>query len=54
MFKNCDSIYEYYGLIRVGNTWNRKSGLYKIPLSYDEFKAMSMDEIRELAKKPRS
>ncbi len=52
-FKFVDfSIYESKRLFRLTNTINSKSGLYKIPLVYDELE-MSIDEIKELAKKPR-
>jgi len=52
-FKFVDfSIYESKRLFRLTNTINSKSGLYKIPLIYDELE-MTIDEIKELAKKPR-
>jgi len=52
-FKFVDfSIYESKRLFRLTNTINSKSGLYKIPLTYDELE-MTIDEIKELAKKPR-
>jgi len=52
-FKFVDfSIYEPKRLFRLTNTINSKSGLYKIPLIYDELE-MPIDEIKELAKKPR-
>lgn len=54
-FKFIDSsIYEPKRLFRMMNTINSKSGLYKIPLCYDELDCFSIDEIKELAKKPRS
>jgi hypothetical protein len=46
-------IYENHRLMRVENSLNVKSGLYKIQLSYSELFAMSIDEIKELAKRPR-
>lgn len=53
-FKFVDtSIYESKRLFRMANTINSKSGLYKIPLLYDELDDFSIDEIKELAKKPR-
>jgi len=53
-FKFIDfSIYERSRLFRMINTINSKSGLYKIPLVYDELE-MSIDEIKALAKKPRT
>ena len=52
-FKFIDfSIYEPKRLFRITNTINSKSGLYKIPLTYDELK-MTIDEIKELAQNPR-
>jgi nucleoside-triphosphatase THEP1 len=53
IFPNCDSIYDGQRLIRLGYTWNKKSGLYKTPLSIHEVMNMTMDEIKNLAKKPR-
>ena len=53
LFPRCDTIYNNYSLIRLPNTWNRKSKLYKIPLRIDEIANMSIDEIKFLAKKPR-
>ena len=53
LFPRCDTIYNNYSLIRLPNTWNRKSKLYKIPLSIDEITNMNIDEIKFLAKKPR-
>jgi hypothetical protein len=46
------SIYEKNRLWRVPNTINSKSGLYKIPLTYDEFATWSIDQIKEKAKTP--
>lgn len=40
-------------LIRLENTVNQKSGLYKIPLDIDELLTLSIDRIKELAKSPR-
>jgi len=52
-FKFVDfSIYEPKRLFRLTNTINSKSGFYKIPLLYDELE-MTIDEIKQLAKKPR-
>jgi hypothetical protein len=41
-------------IVRVVNTKHQNSGLYKIPLSPEELVDMSMDEIKLLAKNPRS
>lgn len=46
-------IYEMRRIFRLINTINSKSGLYKIPLSFDELDNCSIQEIRDLAKKPR-
>jgi len=46
-------IYENHRLFRVENSLNAKTSLYKIQLSYDELFSLSVDEIRELAKRPR-
>lgn len=41
-------------ILRMEHTKNLKSGLFKIPLSIEEVDMMSMDEIKELAKTPRT
>lgn len=41
-------------ILRVPNTVNSKSNLWCIPLTYDELKTLSHDEISELARFPRS
>lgn len=48
------SFYMSPGLIRVGNTINKKSNLYKIPLSYEEFTTLDAQGILTLAQKPRT
>lgn len=49
-FKYVDpAIYEIRRLIRMTNTINSKSGLYKVPLTTDEVEALTVDEIRGLA-----
>ena len=54
-FKFIDfSIYESKRLFRMSNTINSKSGLYKIPLKYDELDCLTVDEIKQLANKPRT
>ncbi len=47
------SIYERRRLFRFTNSINSKSGLYKIPLTYNELKNKSAKEILDLAKKER-
>ena len=41
-------------ILRMEHTKNLKSGLFKIPLSIDEVDTLSIDEIKELAKTPRT
>ena len=53
-FKTVDTqIYDSRRLFRIPNTINEKSGLYKIPLTYEELETLSIEEIRELATHPR-
>jgi archaellum biogenesis ATPase FlaH len=47
------TIYENHRLMRVENSVNAKSGLYKIQLSYDELFSLKISEILEMAKRPR-
>lgn len=47
------SIYDYVRLFRLTNTVNSKTGLYKVQLLPNEILNYSIDEIKELAKKPR-
>ena len=47
------SFHSQTGLIRVGYTVNNKSGLYKTPLSIEELNTLTVEEIHELASKPR-
>jgi len=46
-------IYDKRRLLRLSNSKHIKTGLYKIPLTIDEIRRLSTDEIREIAKKPR-
>ena len=46
-------IYDVVRLWRLPNSINPKSGLFKIPLTFEEI-ALSLDEIKELAKIPRT
>jgi hypothetical protein len=48
------TIYEPRRLIRILNTINGKSGLYKIPLSFQELESLDVESILELAKHPRT
>lgn len=53
-FKFVDlTIYDKARLFRITNTINSKSGLYKIPLCFDELEGFTADEIKELAKSER-
>lgn len=47
-------IYENHRLMRVENSLHAKSDLYKIQLSYNELFGFSIEEIRALAKVPRT
>ena len=48
------AIYEPHRIMRVENSLNKKSMLYKIQISHDELLNLSMLEIRRLAKEPRN
>jgi len=48
------SVYTHTSLIRLSNTVDALSGLYKIPLSYDELMGKNIGEIKSLATSPRS
>src|SRR5690606_21218972 len=47
------AVYDDKRMFRMTNSINKKSGLYKIPITYEEFKEKSFEEISELAKTPR-
>jgi len=47
------SIYEPRRLFRLMNTKHGKSGLYKIPLTFDELADLAVEKIQGLAKEPR-
>lgn len=47
------SIYDKTRIFRTPNSINSGSGLYKIPLTYEELKILSIDDIKDLAKKQR-
>lgn len=47
-------IYENHRIVRVANSKHAKSGLYKIELSYDELFSLTIPELQELAKEPRT
>ena len=46
-------IYENHRIIRVENSLNLKSNLYKIQLSYKELTELDINDIKDLAKEPR-
>lgn len=46
-------IYTKISLLRIVNSINPKSNLYKIPLSFKELETFSIDEIKNLSRKPR-
>lgn len=48
-----EKIYDKTRLLRIPNTRHSATGLYKIPLSVEEVFNKSIEEIKELAKKPR-
>lgn len=48
------TIYDTVRLFRVAGTINSKSGLYKIPLSHGELIGLSIEEIKVLARVPRT
>lgn len=45
-----EKIYDSTRIFRIVNTKNAKSGLYKIPLTYNELRTLTVDEIKALAK----
>ena len=47
-------IYDATRIFRLPNSLNSKSNLYKIPVSYQEIMELSDDQVRDLAKEPRS
>lgn len=47
------TVYDRCRIWRVPNTINSKTGLYKIPLTLDEFYTLNIDEIKLLAKSQR-
>jgi len=47
------SIYDKTRIIRIPNSLNLKSGLYKIQLSFDEITSLPLGDIMDLAKEPR-
>ena len=52
-FSEADLIYDKIRLIRVNGSLNKKTGLYKIPLTHDEIKELTPEDIQDLAKEPR-
>lgn len=53
-FKTMDmKVYDRRRLWRMPNSKHNKSDLYKIPITVEEFKSLTLEEIKELAKSPR-
>lgn len=48
-----NKIYDKVRKIRLPNSLNGKSGLFKIPITKQELTSLSIDEIQQLAKEPR-
>ncbi len=48
------SIYQSNRILRLTNSINPKSNLYKIPLTLDELTTLAIEEIRTMAKQPRT
>lgn len=48
------TIYNHVRLFRAANTRHGKTGLYKVPLTLEEAKTCTVDQILELAQKPRN
>lgn len=46
------SIYDYRRLLRIPNTINSKTGLYKVIVPYDKLINMSFNELKQYASKP--
>lgn len=46
-------IYDNKRMFRIPNTRHEKSGLYKIPITYEELRSLTEEEIRCIAKQPR-
>ena len=54
LFPDIDnSIYMRSGIYRVAHTINKKSGLYKIPLTTKEVWSLDADKLKQLAQEPR-
>ena len=47
-------IYDTKRLFRIPNTRHEKSGLYKIPITLNELQTLSINQIRQMATKPRN
>lgn len=47
------AIYDDKRMFRMVNSINKKSGLHKIPITLEEFKTLSYEELKKLATKPR-
>lgn len=45
-----DSMYDHQRIFRLNYTVNEKSGLYKIPITFEELKEANVENVKELAK----
>jgi hypothetical protein len=52
-FPEADDIYDGARLIRVGNTINQKTNLYKTGFTYEEFRHLKVEDVLLAAKTPR-
>jgi len=48
------SLYNPSRILRVPGTKHQESGLYKLPLSYNQLKKLSINKIREMAQEPKN
>lgn len=47
-------IYDKVRLFRIPNSFHPKSGLYKVPITLEELQNSTLEDLKELAKKPRA
>jgi nucleoside-triphosphatase THEP1 len=53
LFPDADNIFDKHRIYRCANTINNKSNLYKIPLYISEVQTLTLDQIKDLARRPR-
>jgi hypothetical protein len=51
--KTIDLIYDSKRLFRIPNTIHEATGLYKIPITFDELRNLNKEQLQDLAKQPR-